>query len=202
MTMDQDTVVPHNLVKTYLRYATDESVGILSPVIWNACVDSFTEVARKFVKCEQCTEIRSCFSSGAMHRVSALWESGGYDEALFIDYVDDDCCRRFRQRGYHILRINSLIARHYWGNSTSRKILGVKLVSPNYPPIRYYYIFRNRIYYERKYGGSYIFLLAFMLYKGSMLLLEGQRKEKLRMAAEGILDGVKLSTGKYGEKIL
>ena len=196
LTMDQDTVVPKNLVDTYLGYGNDESVGIISPVIWNACVYRRHEVEKSFSGYGECTEVTRCISSAAMHRVSALREAGTFDEALFIDYVDDDCCRSIRAMGYRILRINNLLVRHYWGKSTCRKVGLVNIVCPNYPAIRYYYIFRNRIYFERKYGGSLIKLLAFMLYKGSLLLLESQRRKKYCMAARGVCDGFKRRMGK------
>lgn len=200
LTMDQDTVVPKNLVSTYLTYGADESVGIVCPVVWNACVYQRHEVDKSVSSCGEYTEVKRCISSAAMHRVSVLSEAGGFDEALFIDYVDDDCCRSIRECGYHILRINSLLVRHYWGKSTIRKVLGIKLVCPNYPAMRYYYIFRNRVYYERKYGGSFMKIVAFILYKGCLILLESQAKEKYRMAVCGIKDGMKRVMGRYEAK--
>ena len=152
--MDQDTVVPPDLIEKYQNHTGREEVALISPVILDRNNPGAKARLQALPK-EDCTVVERCISSASLNRVRTIRELGGFDEKLFIDWVDYDYCYNVRAHGYQILRVNGAVVDHRLGDGQARKIpvLGRNiLVRPN-APIRVYYVNRNQIYVRRKYKG-------------------------------------------------
>ena len=89
-----------------------------------------------------------------MHRVSTLLSLGGFDERLFVDWVDYEHCANVITHGYRILRVNRCVVDHWMGDSHERKVrfLWKTKYLRRFDPLRGYYALKNRIYTDRKYG--------------------------------------------------
>lgn len=121
---------------------------------------------------------------------------GGFDEQMFIDYVDYDYCRTVQEHGLKILQLNRYYIKHQIGHSQTVRFLGKPQVIHNHSPFRKYYFCRNRVYYARKHHMSLWKDKGF--YKGYLrililtLLYEDDKWNKLRAMLKGFADGFKM----------
>lgn len=85
------------------------------------------------------------FLSGAilMVRRRAFEAVGGFDEAIFLYYEDDDLCHRLRQNGAALIYVHEALARHSKGTSSRQNLGGLYR--------RAFSMARSRIYISRKY---------------------------------------------------
>ena len=95
--------------------------------------------------------VDTSISSGALYRVSALTDIGGFNEAYFIDFVDHECHLRLRQAGYTL----------WWDRNASmiHNLGKIQRMTPDglwieHEPFRYYYMARNMIYSYLRFGGA------------------------------------------------
>lgn len=194
LTMDQDTVVPKNLISNYKKVYDNNKVAIISPVLVDINIQTEDDVKRNLPH-EEFSDIKYCISSASLNRVSILSELGGFDEKLFIDQVDFDYCRNVTNHGYTILRSNLSFISHQIGNGKIINLFGKKEVAYNHSPIRKYYFFRNRVYFARKY---HITLFNEPVYYRNLLkhfivlFYEKNKLIKIKQSIKGLLDGFKL----------
>ena len=162
LTLDQDSLPQEDMLKSFSKYIGDESVAIITPryiddnepeTVMSASIKAFETVDR-------------CDTSASLTRLSVWREVGGFDEKMFIDYVDFDFCTAVTEHGYSILRDNETVLRHRLGRAQEitffmplgRLFRIKKLQKPiftyNHPPFRTYYFVRNAIYYRYKHRGS------------------------------------------------
>lgn len=83
--------------------------------------------------------------SGALWRVSALTEVGGFDESLGIDAVDAAACLRLRESGFLVALTDCVELRHNLGDSRQVNILGRTVMLTNHSPARRSTMVRNRL---------------------------------------------------------
>lgn len=196
LSLDQDTEVASNLLTEYSKHIDLQEVGALSPRIIRR-----GEKEKEYTK--NIEEIERCPTSGFFMTIE-LWETiGGYDDWMFIDYVDYDICRRIKNSGLHIYKINTTYIIQELGklevnsffDSLGRTLHIHKLRNfakvYNHSPVRNYYFVRNALYYMYKYK-DYInlryergFLLRWELKK---IILEKNKIENIRSIARGIKD--------------
>jgi len=148
LTMDQDSLMPLNLIDEYIRFINEghPSIGIIAPLInmyqgENKCIsDSFEE-------------INEALTSGSFINVKAYDAAGGFKEELFIDGVDFEFCWNIKSKGYKVYQLNRVLMQHQLGNTQEIKFLGYHLfyvTHHNY--IRRYYMTRNGLYIRDLYG--------------------------------------------------
>lgn len=137
LTMDQDTIIPDGMIDAFLQYESLENVAVIGPVMCDVSRESIDEI-RATLPDEPYAYINefSCISSASMNRIETLLKLGGFDEKLFIDWVDIDYCKNAKVHGYDILRVNSCIARHQIGDRPDYhyRFLWRTISSPKYPP--------------------------------------------------------------------
>lgn len=202
LTMDQDTVIPEGMIDAFLQYADIEDVAVIGPVIWDISRKSLENVLAGLPD-EPCTFVDEykLISSASMLRVETLLSLGGFDEKLFIDWVDFDYNKNALVHGHRILRVNTCVVRHQIGNHPEGhfKFLGRTIPLRRYTPPRYYYIYRNRVYFMHKYGLPISFRRKF--YKGARkwaiktllsLPYDRQALKKVLMMLRGLRDGRRL----------
>ena len=92
LTLDQDSVCPDNIIEEYNKYLDEHKLGSLCP----QCVD------RNFkseLNNEDVIEVDKCITSASLVPVSAWNDVGGFNEELFIDFVDHDFCAKLKEIG-------------------------------------------------------------------------------------------------------
>lgn len=138
LTLDQDTVSPHDLILKMQPYMDDKELGIICPAVyyegWEKCT------ATK----EPTTYVYACMTSASLTRVEAWEKVGGFKEEYFIDFVDNEFCMRLKIHGYKVMRVNGCVIHHRLGVVKHVKFLGLfKINIVVHAPWRFYYIVRN-----------------------------------------------------------
>jgi len=89
----------------------------------------------------------AAFLSGAAYlaRTDALRKIGGFDEAIFLYYEDDDLCRRLRDAGYSLLVEPAAMVTHIGGGSVP--------ATTTYSRLKYWHMGWSRLHYAAKHGG-------------------------------------------------
>lgn len=203
LTFDQDSKPNTNyLLKAQdvlSSYQPSESVAMITPTLYEEQLELVIPIKNK--PREKCSKARLAITSGAITNVVSYFEVEGYNEPLFIDYVDFDFCFRLRHSGYTILESNELILNHQLGQSQKHDFLFTNFITTHHNETRRYYITRNRLYMYRK----YFFLetdwviedsINFLKDVFKILLAEKQKGAKIKNIFLGIKD---FSKNKYGK---
>lgn len=165
ITLDQDSIVPDNLVQHYLTTLYEEkdnNIAIICPqVIDKRRKYMHVQTSKKMEYVDECITSASCTSVEAWKKV------GGFDNWLFIDLVDNEFCKRLVVSDYKILRLNFLVLDQEFGNIEPKSELEQKFwiflskvfrnqniaklsYKKNVSPMRVYYTCRNIIYVNKK----------------------------------------------------
>lgn len=198
LTLDQDTIIPLDYVARLNRMLHLTNAGIITgayiDVKWNEAEVQEAR-ANRFPKVQRVTEE---ISSGNLVLVQAWQEVGGFDERLFIDYVDFDFDYKLAEHGYSVYRINDVEFSHEIGAPVTKGFLS-KLLLLNehevfdHSAFRIFYIFRNRLIVRRRHpqsGSPVRMLIREILNLREILIMRKPRFAKLRAALRGILRGV------------
>lgn len=140
--MDQDTLIPDNLIEEYQKYTSWDKVAIICPQFWDINLNKKEEFMNE-ISNEDFSYVDKCISSASLNNVDIAVELGGFDEKMFIDYVDSDYCRNCINHGYKILRSNKCIIEHQIGKAKTVIFLGRQLTSYNHPPCSQVLLFQK-----------------------------------------------------------
>lgn len=140
--LDQDSVASKGMVESLAQH-TGEGVGIVAPAIVDRS-DSTVPVVH------EPAPVDFCITSGSLCSVGVWWAVGGYDEAMFIDFVDFDFCLRVRQEGFSIVREPKTTLLHEIGKITRHG----PFTAYNHSAFRSYHMARDMIYYAHKHRRS------------------------------------------------
>ena len=100
LTLDDDSVCDEVLVERLGQYVSEEKIGIVCPV----AIDDKMEKKGLFKETGM-TEVDSCITAGALTNIAAWRRVGGFDDRMFIDFVDIEFCTRLRLANYRILQV-------------------------------------------------------------------------------------------------
>lgn len=163
MTMDQDTIVPLNIIENYKKYMSyEDNIGIICPQI--------IDKRRPYLKVRynpSLEHVDMAITSASCTNVNAWKRIGKFDEWLFIDMVDNDFSMRLVCSNFKILQINKVIVDQEYGNiklkskkkqkfylSLSKILHNVNIAKLSYKkkvsPQRIYFTSRNIIYVNKK----------------------------------------------------
>ncbi|MEK4452292.1 MULTISPECIES: glycosyltransferase family 2 protein [unclassified Paenibacillus] len=187
--LDQDSVVPKNMIEQFSKYRTIDSVGIITPRIVDR---NYLEEVKND---SETAYIEKCITSGSFINISLFKKLGGFDEKMFIDFVDFEYCARVRKANYKILRINSIVLLHQLGSMKVYRILGKTIRVTNHSSLRHYYYTRNTVYYYKKHKD---FLkktypgLTTLKKVAKILAFENKKTEKIKCVFKGLIDGAKM----------
>ncbi len=205
---DDDSLPEANMVRTMLcawEQKNDLHIGILAPNLHEQNVSvpgryltpwHRLGFKRKIIGSGECLlNAVMVIASGSLIRADVFRSAGLMTEGYFIDYVDHEFCLRARIHGYHIMVVGNAVLRHHQGNKRRQSLFGIAITTQNYSPLRYQYIFRNRLFFLRCYGRAFPFLLVHetMAYGWDMLRImgcESNKMAKLRAAFRGLSDGL------------
>lgn len=189
LTMDQDSVVSDNLILAYSEYMDWDKIAIICPLV------EYKNYHRKKDHTGNAYDyVEACMTSGSLTNVDAWKYVGGFDEWMFIDYVDNDFCTNLGINGYKILRANNAILQHELGNAEKINIFFCNVVVFKYSKMRNYYYVRNIIYYIKKYSFKiniikHILILLYAEFK--KILFESNKIESGSSFFKGLWDGIK-----------
>lgn len=213
ITFDQDTFVPSNLVTRYREFFFMCDVGLICPQV----IDKRRTYIQPKISNDY-SEIEFCITSACCTNIRAWRAVGGFDNWLFIDFVDNDFCKRIRLSKYKIIRINDLVIEQEFGDITlkSKKFvrfylwlssmignLNIAKLSyrKNVSPSRVYYVHRNLLYLNKKYkynggiGYENFYcksFFGFLLYFSFPSFIRAQKKKAvMKSIFKGLLDGIK-----------
>lgn len=187
LTMDQDSWAQQSLVQDLLKIFLHKSnVAIAVPSIINRNYPIKSTINKIY-------EVDHCITSGSLIKLDAFQKVGGYDERLFIDYVDFDFSFKIRNAGYRIHKNPCTKLIHSVGDLKKWEAYSFNFFSTNHPPIRLYFRTRNRFYIRKKYKRSHpeFFrkdFISFFKELAKILLVESNKIEKLKMIYLGLLD--------------
>lgn len=195
ITLDQDSIATELLVKNLTNHMVkDEMLALVGPTI-NDINEDFV------VKSDSAVESPFVITSGALCNLKLLKTVGFFEERLFIDCVDYDLNLRLVQAGYKVLRANDCFLAHEIGRKTKKSIWGREFYLLNHPPVRVYYMARNRVYLILRYRGVYNYsaindLQHLLMRTIALLLFEKQPLKKLYATVTGIASGIGLYVSK------
>ena len=194
ITLDQDSIVPSDMIEKYFKYMPERNVGLVCPRI---SYDGDKDLNNKISS--DVEYVQRCITSANMVKISAWEKIGGYDEKMFIDYVDFDFCQSLLEYGYTLVRVNAVILDHQLGHlEYARKFVwfGKATVQIyNHSSWRTYFYVRNTIYYIKKHKKSisvYKECKTLIYWIGKKLIYEKNRWSCLKMVMRGVLDGLKI----------
>lgn len=147
-------------------------------------------------------EVDFAITSGSVLRIRDALRVGGFDDALFIDYVDFDLCLRLRAAGRRIVLHERLLLSHKIGSPLRRRLLGREVVSLNHSPIRRYYKHRNLPQLLREHRNIPVRWAArkvwsHLIEPAKIVMVERQRTEKISALVLGALDGIRGKMDRY-----
>lgn len=207
LTLDQDSVCPPNLVDGLASHMTGDVATAVPRIADLNKMTTFLDVsADEPVFFHTRAAWRGAITSGALVRISAWRHVGGYDEMLFIDYVDYDFNQRLLLNGYRIAQDNTLHLSHEVGKAEAtwlripRRSHGghwsfERFYSFGHSSFRCYYKARNRVIFTRRYGRKIgithegIWQLPQQVVL--TLVFERERRAKAKAFYRGIRDGIR-----------
>ena len=197
LSLDQDSVIQPGLLDSYEQFIDDEGkrnrlegrLAMLTAIYQDRNSDLIPKTHGEY------EEVSECITSASYANIDLLLSVGGYDEEMFIDYVDYDMCASLKEKGYSIVRINRIGLIHEVGKAQTVCLLGSKTNVHHESAFRKYYQVRNHIYYIRKHKRSVKkwveyrrVIKLFML----TILYETDRKRKLSAMIKGVKDSRKM----------
>lgn len=203
--LDQDSELSenmvHNMMQSYenLDNKTKEETVLITPIIFDRYFKNLLPpiVTTKLFNKKIINPKTDCFihfnlTSGSLLKNKAISKVGFMNEKYFIDYIDFDYCFRIINNNYKILLCKNALLYHSLGEKKHKAFFNFT----EHTSIRVYYQTRNRLFTLVKYGKKYksflyaeIFRFISKLFK--ILILESNKKEKLKMYFKGIYDFMK-----------
>lgn len=198
LTLDQDSVVPKDIIKnlTNTKEFEMKNIGLLAADFIDSAVGEI-----KSDRSGVAGYSKRVITSGSLTNVNVWNIIGGFDEQLFIDAVDHDFNQRIIQMGYDIFQINDVQIQHTLGqsmknnNNVLAQIVGFFGVHRSeHSATRLYYIYRNEIIFIKRYSKKkaydYLRLIAGMRW----LIIVSHPIKQTKAALKGIKDGINYST--------
>ncbi|HEY2634345.1 MAG TPA: glycosyltransferase family 2 protein [Steroidobacteraceae bacterium] len=146
-------------------------------------------------------DVDCVITSGSLLPLAAHFAIGPFREEFFIDYVDEEYCRRAKAKGYRVIRSRKQIMLHTIGAPTVHKTLWIKKWTSNHTPDRRYYIARNNTVLLHEYGNSRAGMWIFKSFGRSLrlckriALYERTKARKIAAVMHGWWDGVRGNMG-------
>ncbi|MCQ2053845.1 MAG: glycosyltransferase [Fibrobacter sp.] len=201
LTLDQDSVCQNKLIVNYRPYLNWANVGMITcdiydrntGVVSNGIVERHLKYKR--IDCGEYSIIPMAITSGCLMNVQVCKVVGGFDNQMFIDYVDFDYCLNLHCHGYKIINVHYTGLLHEIGHGKKIRIFGRDCILTNHTPIRHYYIARNTIYFIKKYWNciNKFSIISELLARVFVVpFFEKNSVRKLMGAIRGLRDGVKM----------
>lgn len=200
VTLDQDSKFTSEcLNKMTIAYSVlnDENIASINPLIINhGQIPTLNNNDNNI-------DIDSCITSGNLLNIKAWQMVGGFEDSLFIDWVDYELSLRLRKYNYRLIQANSARLNHELGEVSKFKLFNHYILHDIHSPIRIYYISRNNFYIL----SNYLFKFPKDCLKTSKdawvkklvktLIFQDNKVKNLKMISSGLWDGIRGKYGKY-----
>lgn len=134
-------------------------------------------------------EIEHEIASGMVVNVQDFLSTGGFDEDLFIDWVDTEWCWRQRLAGRTLIGLSDHYTRHKLGDS-SKSILGINFTQRS--SIRDFFNIRNGIILARRFPRPYSdYAFKVVLKYFILVLFASFSLDKIRACLKGAVQGMR-----------
>lgn len=191
--LDQDSEFANSEINKMMQFITisdSKDIGIFAPKIIYSHENIRSRVERES---SSYLEANWVIASGSFIRIKSVFQAGiHFDEAYFIDRFDVDFCRQLRSKNLKIIIYNKAKLFQQLG-STGR------WHHSQHAPFRHYYIFRNRLYYNRKFYSldkrciiSFLQSLRHIFY---ILAYEDEKIPKIKYCFQGMYDYIEGNMG-------
>lgn len=128
------------------------------------------------------TFVKWCITSGSVINLTHYGKEYKFDENYFIDRLDKDLCEQVIRSGKKICQVNAVVMQQQLGEMEKNGYF-------SHMPFRHYYIARNRLYFNRKFGKSKLTtVLETARHAYIIIRNEPKKKQKLKMLLRGISD--------------
>jgi rhamnosyltransferase len=139
-------------------------------------------------------------TSGSMVELQTWKALGGFDETLFIDYVDIDYCLKAVRAGRSIVVAARARLLHRLGARKEAWLFGKDFRPTWHPAFRHYFMARNRVHVWRRHAWAVphwaVFDLSFAAYNAfRILVFEHGKWAKFKALYLGFLDGLRGRSG-------
>ncbi len=197
LTMDQDSEASPSMVINLLGcFSKDSNIALVSPVVLHKIGKPFVQESEKV-----CEQVYSVWTSGNLIDLNVFNAAGGFNEELFIDYVDHEFCLRLNQMGFKIYKCNKTHIKHSLGNIEEIKLIFRKVYPTNHSAVRLYYRTRNRFYVKKIYKNvlpEFFKEDDIQFWKGFLkaILFEKSKIKKIKFCLMGYIDYRKNKFGK------
>ena len=197
LTMDQDSEASPSMVINLLEcFSKDSKIALVAPVVLHKVGKPFVQKSEKV-----CEQVYSVWTSGNLIDLNVFSTAGGFNEELFIDYVDHEFCLRLNQMGLKIYKCNKTHIKHSLGNIEEIKLIFRKVYPTNHSAVRLYYRTRNRFYVKKIYKNVWPEFFKeddVQFWKGFLkaILFEKNKIKKIKFCLMGYNDYRKNKFGK------
>jgi len=205
-TFDQDSRATPGMIEAMARaleaYPESERIALVTPIH----LDRRSGVAVSDRWREQSGAdwqvIRTTMTSGNLVNIEAARAVGGFEDTLFIDYVDHEFCLRLRRHGYRILEATRAVLSHALGEMELRQVGAKRVGITHHSALRRYYITRNRMLLWRqywRYEPAWVLrdVRRFLSESAGIVLFENDARKKMRMTWRGIRDASRNIRGAF-----
>ncbi len=190
-TLDQDSLFEEkdiNLLKDKIERVIDiRSVGIVAPYI------DYGDTDYKLV--DELVQKKWVITSGSFVNLKLVLANNiYYDDNYFIDKFEIDFCENVIKHGFSILMYCGSVLHQELGERGKYKN------HPNHNPLRHYYLFRNRYYFNKKWfrfpKRVVLNFLQTCKHLSQIILYENMKKDKIKMLSRARRDYKKGRMGK------
>ncbi|HTJ68677.1 MAG TPA: glycosyltransferase [Actinospica sp.] len=200
--LDQDSVLPPELVAGLLAHLDDASIAVVGPTPVDAATgDRYERAADRHAAVD---DRPSIITSGMLVRRSAFEDVPGFRADFFVDCVDSDFCLRVRRSGHRVVRDAALVLPHSIGSGRDHRLGPLNVRVLHYPAWRHYWIARNGIVLSREFFGTERgFVLTNALFMARWLLVtalfDEHRGRTVPAVLRGLLHGLtgRVDLGRY-----
>lgn len=205
-TFDQDSRANSGMLQAMGQALADypgaSSVGLIAPVHFDRRAGVVMSDRYREASGATWHVIRTTMTSGNLVNVAAAEQVGGFDDSLFIDYVDNEFCLRLRQQGFQILEASRAQLSHALGNLEIRDLGIVRTGITHQSALRRYYMTRNRLlvwrqYWRREPAWVLRDMRRFLSESAGIVLFEKDARAKVRMMWRGIRDASRNIRGAF-----
>lgn len=192
VTLDQDSVCSRNLIKEAKKLLPRKDIAEIAPLIYEAKTGDTPTLDAK-LNGKEYQKVPKCITASTITNVSIWKKIGGFDNKLFIDYVDYDYSLKARKNGYIIVRMNNVRLNQELGDSEFHRTIFGKIRVANHSAFRKYYICRNIVIFIKRYHQDISVtkeVLRIAKTIGLTILFEDDKSNKIKACNKGIKDGI------------
>jgi rhamnosyltransferase len=203
-TFDQDSVVTPGMIAEMAAASRAhphmDHIAILSPLYADLGSGLVVRQRGRRGRDPMWRTLVTTMSSGNLVWIEAAFAAGGWEERLFIDYVDHEFCLRLRRLGWQIVEARCARLHHSLGLSAVHRLMGVPVSVTNHSSARRYYISRNRVimwrrYWRAEFRWCLLDFRGFLRETCGILLFEQDRLQKIAMTVRGMIDAFRSRKG-------